>query len=232
MIVVGMATMAGRMDYVPKIVSSFLPHVDRINIHVSDYHRETLERLISGSSKVTYTKSWQNKGDQQKYNLLQHELNDSYYFSIDDDIIYPDDYVPKMIQLLSEHKNKIIACVHGANFNPNLPVRGFMAKRTYHHFRSALAEKSFVTLPGTGTVAFHTSAFSISPEEMPVNNMADIYVGAKAAKDKVKCIAIKRPARWLNSYPVVGTPIYKNRGGIMGEMEKVIQDNIEHFRSI
>ena len=91
-VVVGMATMPGREQLVIKAVESLKPQCD--HIHVYDNGKEEVDLTDNG-----------------KFRFLELYTEPVYYFSCDDDFIYPKDYVSRSIKAIERRKS--IITYHG-----------------------------------------------------------------------------------------------------------------------
>ena len=149
--------------------------------------------------KVDYT-------DNGKFYFLNHFKEPVYYFSCDDDIIYPPDYVSKTIEAIEKHK--CIVSYHGRI------LRGL--NRSYYHGHTALACKH--TFPqtleldvvGTGVSAWRTDYFN--PTDIYKSKdqcMADLVFSLEATKQGKKLMHIGHKAGWIvGQHLPHGTTIY------------------------
>lgn len=187
-ITANIATLPNREKLLKRTVKSLYDQVDKINIWLNDYNK------VPGwciDAKIR-TRRTANVGDQGKLLFLER----GYYFSCDDDLIYPPDYVE---HLKSKINNNIIT-VHGKNFAPP-------AKSYYHgalnkiRCDELLTHDTKVQIPGTGVMAFHTDTIQFTAEDFKCKNMADIWVGIKANNLNIPVICIAHKANWLILQP-------------------------------
>lgn len=111
-----------------------------------------------------------------------------YYFSADDDLIYPPTYIPDMIQKINEHK--CIVTHHGRK----LVREGANYYKGHKSFRCLgdVAADEVIDVPGTGVTAFDTSYFN--PTEIwksPDQKMSDLVFALEAAKQNKKIMVLK-----------------------------------------
>lgn len=178
------ATQPEREEQLIKTVESLYNQVDKINIFLNDYTKIPKWCL---DTKIR-TRMSVNIGDQGKF--MFNEVG--YYFTCDDDIIYPLDYVEV---LKSKIKGNIVT-IHGKNFKT--PCKSY-----YHdafdkiRCDSLLDADKQVQIPGTGVMAFHTDTIKFTPSDFKRKNMADIWVGIKAKRLEIPIICIAHKANWV-----------------------------------
>ena len=85
-------------------LKSIYNQCDIINVCLNNHKGEIPDFLFSPKINLTLTDN--SKGDAFKFKFL--EESEGYFFTIDDDLIYPINYVEYMINKCKEHKNKKI----------------------------------------------------------------------------------------------------------------------------
>lgn len=122
--------------------------------------------------------------------------DDTYYFTIDDDILYPENYSLVMIETMKKYNNKVICCVHGSDVDLNLNKNFYKENRKVYKFYSKCKER-IVMIPGVGTSCFYKGNISINLEDFKVSNMSDVYVASFAYKQNIPVICVSREQNWL-----------------------------------
>jgi hypothetical protein len=84
------ATHAPRLESLRKTVDSLLPQVDVVRIYFNDATHQNGQRK---TIKIHPVSGHVNLTDNGKFYFLDHTEPDEIYFTCDDDIIYPPDYV-------------------------------------------------------------------------------------------------------------------------------------------
>jgi hypothetical protein len=169
-----------------KTVASLRPQVDRLFVALNNYP-STPDFLNEGE----YIHLDNSTGDAAKfYNV---EKWDGYFFSCDDDLIYPPDYVQTMITAI--HKYKGIVTLHGKKY-PR-PFTTFYNMLTNVRCLDNCDNDTFIDVPGTGVMAFHTSMFNLHYADFKRPNMADVWVCVKAIQQQVKIVALTHKAGYL-----------------------------------
>ena len=114
---------------------------------------------------------------------------------VDDDILYPHDYVDRLTGALDQAGGEAVVGVHGRIFIP--PHRSYVKDALMAHFTNALDKALHVHEVGTGTCAFVSDRFQVDPDLWDQHVMDDIVVAIEAQKRGLPRIAIARPAGWL-----------------------------------
>jgi hypothetical protein len=178
-IVVGMATFAGREKAVERAMNSLVNQVDEIIL----YDNEKNPNLY----------------DNGKFYGLKLQRKPCYYFTADDDLIYPSNFVQTMIEAIEKHKT--IVTHHGRKLQ-TLDVsyyRGHKSFRCldYNNF------ECLIDVPGTGVTAFRTDYFN--PKELYKAKdvkMSDIIFGLEAKKQGKKITVLKHSSNWIKQIPI------------------------------
>jgi hypothetical protein len=191
----GMATMPSRSLTFERALASILPQVDRLYVYF-DKHAEVPEAYSNHPKIVPLLPSkdgeWAACG---KLLGLKAQTEPCLYFCLDDDILYPPDYVEVMTQALKRHDWQAIVGVHASRLKT--PYLSYRRDRDVVEFRQPLAVDCCFDILGTGTIAFHTEAFCIDPSDWRYHDMVDLMVAIEAAKCGLPRISIRRPKNYL-----------------------------------
>jgi hypothetical protein len=187
-IVVGIATTGQRQESLRKTVASLEDQVDEILIYDNSIEDEDLT-------------------DNGKFRFLDKYTRPIYYFSCDDDIVYPSDYVSKTIEAIETHQ--CIVSYHGRI------LRGL--NRSYYKGHSSFAclhtfpQTVQIDVAGTGVTAFRTDYFN--PTEIykaEEKRMSDLVFSLEAAKQGKKMMHLGHQGKWINyTEQPKGTTIYE-----------------------
>ena len=208
-IVAGMATVKGNEQGMLRSVASLMNQIDHLYLYLNGY--ETVPTVLGrfGDRITPILDSIGSRlGDAGKFAGVIQE-KDAIYFTCDDDITYPRDYVRHMIQELATQRGKAAIGVHGCLLNQPLTHYYDPATRHVLHFESFLIRSRQVHLLGTGTVAFHTAYVSPTLDDFPAPNMADIWFARWLQARNLPSIAVSRPRRWLRAIDVNRQSIYE-----------------------
>lgn len=192
MVTANIATLPDRERQLVKTVESLYNQVDKINIYLNDYQKIP-DWCYDTKIRTRMTK---NVGDVGKF--MFNEVG--YYFSCDDDIIYPTNYVKTLKVKIKDN----IVTIHGKNFKT--PIKSY-----YHDAMdkircdNELTQDTRVQIPGTGVMAYHTDTIKFTQEDFKRPNMADIWVGIKANQLNIPIICIAHPSNWVRLQETKGS---------------------------
>ena len=198
-----MATYPGGFKTVNKAVKSLLNQtlrVDRIILHVnSDYPPENLP----GDPRVEVRLSETNEADNGKFKYMKEFKG--YFFTVDDDICYPTDYVEQMKGFVDNFNRESIIGVHGAVFPAGPPISRwpqYKEHRRTHTFTSANGSFTQVNCLGTGTVAFHSQIGIPDYEQLDTLRMVDLHIAVWAQKHSISMYSCPRNENWLTEFEI------------------------------
>lgn len=195
-IVCGVATIFNRREALRDVVNNILPQVDKLIVYQNDYkdnfdflNHEKIEVISARDTSV-------NIGDAGKYFKINNEV-DVNYFSIDDDLNYPPNYVDVLLDLLYRYDRNVIVTVHGRISRPS--VKSYYDDRLcVHHFNNEVNSLCPVHFGGTGVMAFSTKKVPISFSEFYHENMADVWMGLYAQKKEIPILVVPHSANWIS----------------------------------
>jgi hypothetical protein len=201
--VVSMASIKRRKDSVKGVIESIKNQCDELHIYLNDYD-EVPQFMMDEKIKIINASNG-DIGDIGKFYNIQ---DNCYAFTIDDDIIYPHDYVASLISKIEKYNRQCCVGVHGVILNHN--VNNYYKNRKCIHYRSMHNHDTGVHILGTGTLAFHTSTIKPYFSDFHAPNMADIWFAILAQKNKVGMRCVSRKAQWLIDAPgiIAGDSIY------------------------
>jgi hypothetical protein len=186
MIVAGIATIKERSNEFQATIKSLESQVNLI---------EPLE-----SKKGCYP------GDAGKFYGLR-KLEEGYYFTCDDDLIYPEDYVEKMIAKLNEYNNKVVVTCHGRIFRDNPIQSYYRSTATKLRCLDNVGEDQFVQIGGTGVMAFHTSLIRPKLTDFKNGYMSDIWMAKILRENNIPTLVMAHKKGWIK-YQQVKDTIY------------------------
>lgn len=189
-----LASIPERSAFLQKTIHSIYGQCDKIHVYLNGYS-EVPEYL--NKSKIIVHRS-QDNGDLSangKVWFLRNKPDKGYVFLIDDDIIYPRDYVQKMVAVLEKYQRRFAGCIHGSIFSDSL--RWYYQRSSMFPFKRALLHDCLVNLPGSGTFAFHTDTLKLNYDDFQPFTMVDLILGILCKNQKVPIVSIARQADWL-----------------------------------
>ena len=194
-IVASMASMPSREKSLAKVVDSILPQVSELWIYLNDYTRVPHFLKLD---KIRIFRSQNELGDLGDAGKFYNcEEIDGYHFTIDDDLIYPPDYVSRMVASIERHNRKYAITCHGRRFG-SMPVASYYrgATENYACLQGQLSD-AMVHVGGTGVMAYHTSVLKLSIADFEAANMADIWFAKAANEQGVNILSIAHRRGWI-----------------------------------
>jgi len=196
-IIASCASIPSRERSLKDTVNSIINQVDRLYVYLNDYKK--VPNFLK-HNKITVFRSQNESGDLgDAGKFYPCEKVKGYFFTIDDDIIYPPDYVTTFISAIEKHKRKCVVSVHGRNFN-NLPTHSY-----YHGFSEAFSclqsviNNHFIHICGTGVLAYHTDTIKVKPENFEASNMADIWFSKLCQEQNIPVLCLKHNRGWITT---------------------------------
>jgi hypothetical protein len=191
-VVAGLATMPSRIDVLRESFNSIYWQVDEVHVYLNKF--KNVPRFLRRPRVTIYrSHDYEDYKDVGKFFALNH-LTEGILFTVDDDILYPPDYISRMLSYLAATNFEAVIGVHGFQL-PRFP-KSFFDRRLFH-FRRGFEDVAFASVLGTGTTAFNINKLGLSFEDFPTYGMADIHF-AKFLKEKnVPALIIPRSAEWL-----------------------------------
>jgi hypothetical protein len=189
-----MATFPARFDSLPLVVASILDQVDALYVYVnqSDFIPPCLNH-----PKIQAFLAKRTAGDLSangKIFPLQF-IRHSYVVLIDDDFVFPKDYVAHLKATIDRFGGRVIAGVHGSIFAPG--ARWYFERSVVYGWRTELLEHKVVQMLGSGCLAFHQDALQLNFDDFLPNVMVDLTFAIKAKQEGLLMLAVKRPSEWI-----------------------------------
>lgn len=130
-----------------------------------------------------------------------------YYFTLDDDILYPPNYAKDTVAAIQ--KNECIVTYHGRNLIPTATDY----YRTNPAFRCLAGEpkNKFLMVPGTGVTAFDTRYFNATNiKNSPVRKASDLVAAIEIAKQGLNILGLKHGLHYFRYLePPIETTIHQ-----------------------
>jgi glycosyltransferase involved in cell wall biosynthesis len=188
-----MASFPARKDVLKTSIASVLPQLDELILYLNDYDDAP---EFTRHPKIRVVRSQDAVGDLRDngkfYNLPQDD--NAYIFTLDDDLIYPPDYVARMVHSIEMLGRTSIVGVHGVIF----PLKDFndLSQRTVFTFYRK-SKGNFVDLLGTGTAAWHSSTLKIGLGDFQTKGVCDLWFAVAAARRNIPFYSVPRTNQWL-----------------------------------
>ena len=208
-----------RIDSLVKTIESIYDQCDEINIFLNDHEGEIPPQFLD--KKINLYFSDNRYGDALKFAKLMD--SDGYYLTIDDDLIYPPNYVDHMITRCKEFSNKRVVTLHGRKFSKE-PIKSFYSSYIeFYHCLNHQKRDAFIHFGGTGVMCFHTSLMKIPITYFEHPNMADVWVGKYCFENNIEILAIAHTKDFL-TYQPQKTTIFDSESNSDVMQTKIVND--------
>jgi glycosyltransferase involved in cell wall biosynthesis len=197
-VVASVCSIPQRQATFERMLASLAPQVDELHVyldryeHVPDFVRDCHPKLT-----VRLSRDLPGLRDNGKFVPLLDRPDDCYFFTVDDDIEYPPDYVNALVKKIEHYGRLAVIGVHGVRI-PEQPTGYFSDFRRVHLFIRELEQDKLVNNLGTGTVAFHSGHLAgLDYRAFLHSGMADLYLAAFCKARGVPMVAAARSENWL-----------------------------------
>lgn len=193
---VGLASIPSREKSLKKVIERLLPQARHIGVYLNGY--DDVPLFLRRSSRIVVARS-QDHGDLRdngKFYFVDRSTA-RYYATVDDDILYPADYLRHLVTSMEESGQRSAVGVHAAYY-PS-PVVELFDPRVLLHFEDASPHLMPVHLLGTGTAMFDQSDWHLTLSEFGKPGMADVWFAKAAAERKAGLFSVPRVRNWVTA---------------------------------
>ena len=201
-ITASMAAVPWRKDSLQKVVNSILPQVDKLNIYLNGWDEFPSYLKSMRINAVMSQHEIGDIGDRGKFYWC--EKTSGIHLTVDDDIIYPENYVQTVIDAMSRHPGAIVT-FHGSQLHSHK----FSEKETVSHFAKHLDEDLIVNIGGTGVMGYNSMHLDLKFESFECDYWADGWLAIQAKSQNIPIIAIAHSERWLQPVSTQGPDIWE-----------------------
>jgi hypothetical protein len=189
-VVAGIATMPSRAATFPLAVRSIIDQVDMLYLYL-DGHEKVPESVRNDPRVVPiFARDEPGLGCDGKFLGMLRERRSCLYVGVDDDIIYPPNYVSHLSRALAACGSCAVVGVHGIKLTS--PFTSYLRDRRVIHFSRALGQSERVDLLGSGTTMFDTAVLKFDPRHWRHKNVTDIQLAVEATKIGLPMMCITR----------------------------------------
>lgn len=195
---INIASIPNRELILRRTIESIINQCDVVNVFLNNYDYIPDYLLNNIKINVWRSQDYRDKGDAGKF-FKSGETN-GYFFTIDDDLEYPSDYVATMISKVEEYKRKFIITCHGRTLIPG-KIQSYYsaASRLYQcHCLKEQKEDQIVQIGGTGVMCFHSDTIKVTFGDFLEPNMADVWMFKLSQEQKVGIISIAHSESWIH----------------------------------
>lgn len=221
-----MATYPPRLGELQLVVPSIAPQLDRLVVVANQF--TAAPRFARRLTNVECILPERDLRDEGKF-VDVGAASDDILFYLDDDIIYPHDYVSRMLGLLEKYgEDRVALGVHGIIYSDFFD--GTPGARLVHVFDKALPAPMVVNQIGTGT-AVVKAALAPSAEVMAGSaTFVDVRFAGHCHAQGTGLVCVSREAGWLRELPTQST-IFETVTSQTGALEHICAE-IDGFGGI
>lgn len=191
---IGMASMPQRADACRRAIKGVLEQDHpAFKLWVSLNCYSIIPRNWPKDERVTYRLSDNKLGDAEKFYPFWEE-GSSLLFTIDDDILYPKNYLSTMLHWFNHFKGRHALGVHGSILASKF--ESWLYDRWVSHFATPQKKHAQMHVLGTGTTLFDKEWLQ-GYNFVEWRNLSDIGTSLHLRHEGVARITIKRPEKWL-----------------------------------
>jgi hypothetical protein len=195
-VICGLATIKERTTNLELTVKSIINQVDKLIVYQNGY-KEIFNFLEN--PKIEIISSLDTKidmGDAGKFYKVGQYSN-CYYLTIDDDLIYPEDYVLNILTYLKKYENKVIVSHHGKLMNEGSKSYYNDILKNYRCL-DEVTDLSPIHFGGTGVMGMYLSDnHHLKFELFKSPNMADTWIGKYAEDNNITILILPHKKEWL-----------------------------------
>jgi GR25 family glycosyltransferase involved in LPS biosynthesis len=179
------ATYPLRFESLLKMLDSIEGQFDEIRIYLNEYQSvpPELEKYTTFIRK--------NITDNGKFfwSLTDAE----YYFTLDDDFIYPPDYVKKTLPQIGDR----IVSYHGRQLRG--VGKSYYRGHKIYAFDKTLTTEKVIDVASTGLMAYNTKYFNPQLWKKPIYKMSDLVIALDATLSQKKIVCLPHTSNWIGS---------------------------------
>lgn len=225
---VGIAAIPEREKALEETIKSLINQVDRIGVYLNNWDHPILPAYLN-HKKIEIMTSQKNGdyGDAGKFYWVDNFKG--YYFTCDDDIVYPKDYISRTISAIKKYNNKAVIGFHGSIIKDDFETYYDPKYRQVLSFATERANDTPVHILGTGTIGFNTDTIKVSFADFLEPNMADIWFAKLGQEQEVAFIVQKhKKGEMISIESVQDTSINKDSKNNLKSVKntKQLQDDI------
>lgn len=175
-----------------KTIDSIYNQADIINIALNLYE-ETPSELIDSKINIFH----KDNSIGASFKFLRILESDGYFFTIDDDLIYPENYSDYMINRFNHYGGKKIVTLHGRKYT-GFPITSYYkSPHTKFHCLGDVNDDVLVNIGGSGVMMFHTNLVKMPINYIKEKNMSDLCISRYANQNNIEIVCLKHESDYL-----------------------------------
>lgn len=184
-----------RSHLLVKTIGSIVNQVDEVYLYLNDYSIKSAKKLRDISpDKICFVIGDNKLGDAHKFHWA--DKLKGFIFTLDDDLIYPPDYVEKVVAGIEKYNRLAVITFHGRLLK--FPITDYATSHVWFvTFKDELHTDLFAHTGGTGCMGWHSSTIKPTMNDFPSPNMADTHFAILAQKKKIPICILAHKSNWI-----------------------------------
>jgi len=198
----GMATIKSRLSTLEAVLDSIVNQLSILYVYFND-HKE-VPRFISKYRNVVAILGVDSYGDlnaNAKMYFMDYEES-GIAFTLDDDIIYPSNYVSRMLAMYSRYPKGACLSVHGSVIPDH--ASWYYERKIVYGFQNAMGKSNIVNLIGSGTAVFPVGILHNYNFDYKNLIYVDLQITLASLHSLLPVVVVSRPSQWLKSITYEG----------------------------
>jgi hypothetical protein len=227
-VTVGIATWEPRIPTIGETLNSLVNQADKIHIFLNGY-KSVPENVPKFNNVYYHTDSGNDYKSNSKFKF-QKIAKVGYYFTCDDDLIYPNDYIEKSINFEKNNPGYIYT-YHGAILKKE--YSNWKEDSILDHFRKETKEMKIVHMGGSGVMFWNLDFIKIPMYIFNDNNLDDeFYLSKWTFHKNIKILSAPKQQNWIRlSNANQDVSIY-NRDFIVKRNNLILSENLHSISLI
>lgn len=226
LVTANIATTPDRYWMLEKVIASIHGQFDMIRVYVNSPGGLIRPPDFLLQDGITITLTREDLTDNGKFYFLDKIERREMYFTLDDDFIYPKNYVSTMLGMLQKHKGCVVTH-HGRILTS--PNADYYNSHKCFHLLHRNTEEIKIDVCGTACAAFDTGFFKpVGLAQCERKLMSDLNFSLIAAQQKVPIIVCKHDYGWIQAIetPKEHNTIFKTFKGKPTPIQNLIANKI------
>ena len=190
-ITIGMASVPSRMKGMERVLETLLPYCDNFDLYLNNYPVGFHLPIFCDQKVTVYRET--DIGARGK--LYMAHRTPGYFLTVDDDLIYPTDYVQKTLAGIEKYQHQAVVGYHGTLFaknpDPIQPQNRILFSHVVH-----LEHDLPVHMLGTGIFAYHSDTVIIDYRDMMPGKI-DEQTAIVCQEKRVPMLCLAHPDGWV-----------------------------------
>ena len=191
-ITVGMASIPGRMAGMQATIEALLPQCDQFDLYLNGYPPGFHIPLFN-KEKVNVFHGPPDLGARGKLYLAHR--TPGYFLTVDDDLIYPSNYVITAVQGIEKYKRQAVCGFHGVHFARDPDPMQPHPRVLYSH-AAEVPKDMVVHMLGTGLLAYHSDTCMLNWRAMEPGKI-DEQVAIYCQDHRIPMMCLAHPDNWV-----------------------------------